>query len=103
MLTKIIWHNIIQVLIERNLARHGKDEQEQREKERLQCISEITEYFTYRDEDKLLTADETTTIFYDTIQEHIHKESTLAELDTWLCTYCAVMIQSKTQAASETK
>jgi len=42
MLIKIIWTNINLVWIERNLVRHGKDEEEKREKERTQCISEIT-------------------------------------------------------------
>jgi len=83
------------------LSRHGKDEEEQRDKERLQCISEITEYYIYRDDGKLTSAD--TTIFYDTIQEHLYKENTLAELDTWLYTYRALIIQSKTQAAIEPK
>ena len=53
MLTKSIWNNINQVWIDRNLARHGKDEEEQREKMRLHCISEITEYYNYRDDGKL--------------------------------------------------
>jgi len=46
-----------------NLARHGKDKEE---KERLQCISEITVYYNYRDDGKLgqLDAD---SIFYNTL------------------------------------
>ena len=99
-LTKIIWNKINQVQIDRNLARHGKDEEDQREKERLQYISEITVYYNYRDDDKLGQAD---AIFYGTIQEHLYKESTLADLDTWLCSYRGIIVQSKKQAAIEKK
>ena len=46
MLTKIIWNNIDQVWIDRNLVRHGKDEEEQREKERLYSASAKLQYIT---------------------------------------------------------
>ena len=101
MLIKVIWNNINLVWIERSLVRHGKDEEEKRDKERTQCISEITVYYNYRDNGKLGQTD--ATIFYNTIQEHIHKESTVAELDAWLCMYRAIIIQSKKQAAQEKK
>ena len=65
--------------------RHGKDEEEKRDKERTQYISEITVYYNYRDDGQLGKLD-TSSIFYDTIQEHLHKEWKLVELDTWLCT-----------------
>jgi len=42
-------------------------------------------------------------MFYETIQKHLHKESTLTHLDTWLCTYQTIILQSKTQAASNKK
>ena len=102
MQTKSIWNNINQVWVEQNLARHGKDEEEKREKERLQCISEITVYYNYRDDGKLGQLD-TESIFYNTIQEHLHKEWILAELDTWLCTYRDIILQSKKQTATEKK
>ena len=68
--------------------RHGKDEEEKRDKERT------------RDDGKLGKLD-TSSIFYNTIQEHLHKEWTLAELDTWLCTYRNIIIQSKKNAIIE--
>ena len=73
MLIKIIWNDIHLVWIDRNLARHGNDEEEKREKERIQCISEITVYYNYRDDGKLGKLD-TESIFYNTIQEYLHKE-----------------------------
>jgi len=57
----------------------------------------------YRDEGKLLPADSDSTMFYASIQEHLHKESALTQLDTWLCTYRTIILQSKTQAASKKK
>ena len=42
-------------------------------------------------------------MFYASIQEHLHKVSTLTQLDTWLCTYRMIIQQSKTQAASNNK
>ena len=89
--------------LERNLARHGKEEEEKREKEHLQCIHEISTCCTHRDEGKLLLADSVSTMFYVSIQEGLHRESTLAHLDTWLCKYRAVILQSKTQAVHDKK
>ena len=40
------------------------------------------------------------TMFYGSIHEHLHKESTLTQLDTWLCTYRTIILQSKTQTVS---
>ena len=37
MLTKVIWSNIHKVWIESNLARHGKDEEEKRERASTVC------------------------------------------------------------------
>ena len=102
-LTTVIWKHIHQVWLERNLARHGKEEEDKRIKERLRCINEISTYYIYRDDGKLLSADKDSTMFYETIQEHLHKESTLTQLDTWLCTYRTIILQSKTQAASNKK
>jgi len=89
--------------VERNLARHGKEEEEKRDKERMQCINEISTYYTYRDEGKLLPADSLSTMFYVPIQEHLHRESALAQHNMWLCTYRAVILKSKTQAARDKK
>ena len=76
------------------VARHGKEEK--RIKERLRCINEISTYYIYRDDGKLLSVDSGSAMFYETIQEHLHKESTLTQLDTWLCTYRTIVLQSKT-------
>ena len=80
--TTVIWKHIYQVWLERNLARHGKEEEEKREKERLQCTNEISTYYTYRDEGKLLQADSVSAMFYASIQELLRKESTLHQVDT---------------------
>ena len=79
-LTTVIWKHIYQVWLERNLARHGKEEEEKREKERLQCTNEISTYYTNRDDGKLFPADSGSAMFYGSIQEHLHKEPTLSQL-----------------------
>lgn len=102
-LTTVIWKHVYKVWLARNLARHGKEEEEKKEKERQQCLNEISIYYTYRDEGKLLQADTVSTMFYASIQEHLYRESTLHQLDTWLCTYRTIILQSKTQAAHNKK
>ena len=73
------------------------------ERASLRCINEISTYYIYRDDGKLLSADSGSTIFYESIQEHLHKESTITQLDTWLCTYRTIILQSKAQAARNKK
>ena len=98
-ITTVIWKHIYQVWLERNLARHGKEEEDKRIKERLRCINEISTYYIYRDDGKLLSADKDSTMFYETIQEHLtalltgllNKESTLNQFDMWLCTYRTIL------------
>jgi len=79
-------------------GRGGKEE-----KRASAMYQRISTYYIYREDGKLLSADKNSTMLYETIQEHLHKESTLTQLDTWLCTYRTIILQSKTQAASNKK
>ena len=73
-------------------------------KERMQCTKEISTYYTYRDEGRLLPADSVSIMFYASIQvqEHLHRVD-LPQLDAWLYMYRTIILQSKTQAASNKK
>ena len=44
-----------------------KEEKEKKEKELLRCINEISTYYIYRDDGKLLSADTDSVMFYETI------------------------------------
>ena len=93
-LIKIIWGHIHQVWIHRNTICHGITLAEQQEKQRQQCVSELSLYYSYYIK-KLLPPDFPSHIFYSTIQEHLHRESTLHDLDNWLSTYRDYILDSK--------
>ena len=78
--------HIHQVWIHRNQVRHGVTFSEQIEKWRQVCVAEVSLYYEYKT-NNLLTNDLPEHIFYSTIQEHLHKESKLSEIDQWLCNY----------------
>ena len=86
--------HIHQVWIHRNQARHGVTFSEQLEKQRQVCVAEVSLYCEYKTKD-LLTTNLPEHIFYSTIQEHLHKESKLSEIDQWLCNYREIILSSK--------
>ena len=94
-LISIIWSHIYSVWINRNLARHGKDQAEQKLKQQQQCIDEIACYYEYKSSNQLLLSDDMTTMFYSTLQHHLRAESELHQLQTWLCTYREVIEASR--------
>ena len=93
----LIWKHIYKVWIARNLARHGLDAEERSIKRRNQCIEELTLYYNYKDNRLLMPQELNSSMFYDSLQEHMFKESTLHQLDTWLSTYRDIILQSKQQ------
>ena len=58
------------------------------------CVSELSLYYSYYTK-KLLPPNFPSHIFYSTIQEHLHQESTLHDLDNWLSTYRDLILDSK--------
>ena len=93
-LIRLLWTHIHQVWLARNLARHGSTFSEQLEKQRQACVSEISLYYDYYNHNHL-SPDFPDHIFYPTLQEHLHKESTLQELDNWLCNYRDIILAHK--------
>ena len=91
---RILWKHIHQVWIHRNQVRHGATFSEQLEKQRQLCVAEVSLYYDYKTND-LLAPDLPEHIFYPTLQEHLHKESKLSELDQWLCNYRDIILTSK--------
>ena len=83
----IIWKNVHQEWLVRNLARHGKDELERSEKRREHHIEELKVYYEYWDDNQLEISDDLAPMFYPNFEAHIEKESSLLQLDTWLNTY----------------
>ena len=93
-LIKIIWHHIHLVWQLRNQIRHGKTQAEKLEKRRQLCVAELKLYYDYKS-DRILSNEVPDHIFYPSIQEHLYKESSLVELDNWLCTYRDIILQGK--------
>ena len=85
-LIRIIWNHIHKVWIYRNEIRHGSSFSEQLEKQRQLCVAEVSMYYDYKSSGKL-SSNLPDHIFYPTLQEHLHKESKLSELDGWLSNY----------------
>ena len=95
-----IWELVHGVWLERNQARHGRDEMEQKEKKREQCLREIESWYDHRAVGNLLLAKaDDKAIFYRSIEEHKRKEGNLAQVQTWLCTFGSALLQSKLGAA----
>ena len=94
-LIQIIWNHIHSVWISRNLARHGKDEAEQKSKRRQQCIDEISCYYEYKSNNQLLLSPDMHSMFYSSLHHHLQSESELHQLQTWLCTYREVIETSR--------
>ena len=85
-LIHLLWKHIYKVWIARNLAWHGLDAKERSIKRRNQCIEELTLYYSYKDNLLLMPKELHSPMFYNSLQEHMYKESTLHQLDTWLST-----------------
>ena len=64
------------------------------EKQQQLCAAEVSLYYDYKS-NGLLSTDVPAHVFYSSIQEHLHKESTLGELDTWLNTYRDIILAGK--------
>ena len=97
-----IWTLVHGVWKERNLARHGETEQEQREKKREQCLAELKMWYELRDQGKLsLAKTGEVEIFCATVEEHHNKEGSLARVQRWLCTFGSALLQSELSAATE--
>ena len=94
-LITIIWRHIHSVWIARNLARHGKDQGEQKVKRRQQCIDEIKCYYEYKSSHQLLLSPDMNTMFYPSLHHHLQSEPELHQLQTWLCTYHEVIETSR--------
>ena len=94
-LITIIWSHIHSVWIARNLARHGKDQEEQKVKRRQQCIAEIKCYYEYKSSHQLLLSPDMNTMFYPSLHHHLQSEPELHQLQTWLCTYREVIETSR--------
>ena len=98
-LLQIIWRHFHGEWLTRNQARHGVDAAEQAIKQRQQNIAELSMYYNYRDDRQLLRSElHSTSIFYSSLQEHLHRESSNSQLDTWLCSYRHILIHSHQQA-----
>ena len=95
-----IWTLVHGVWKERNLARHGETEQEQREKKREQCLAELKMWCELGDQGKQsLAKTKEEEIFFATVEEHHNKEGSLARVQRWLCTFGSALLQSKLSAA----
>ena len=99
---KIIWTNVHNQWLLRCKDKHGKDLAEQAQKRRTLYIDELSVYYQYRDNDLLMPRETKSTMFYNTIQEHLYRESTLVQLETWLCTYRDIVEASRRKAAIST-
>ena len=100
-LTHIIWKHVHNVWTHRNQIRHGLSIHEQLEKRRQLCVAEVTLYYSYKSSGAL-SADVPSHIFYPTIQEHLHKESSLSDLDNWLSNNRAIIISHKHSTSDQT-
>ena len=98
---RVIWRHMHKEWKTRNNIRHGADDAERKQKEREQCIREITLYYSYRDDKQLLREHQQGDFFYSTIQEHLHQEHSLMDLSSWLCTYRPIIQRSHTQKSQQ--
>jgi len=95
-LIRIIWKHVHKVWMHRNQVRHGSTFSDQLEKQRQLCVAEVSLYYTYRS-NGALSDDVPEHIFYPSLQEHLHKESSLNELDSWLSNNRAIILSHKQQ------
>ena len=93
-LIRTVWSHVHQLWLTRNGVRHGKTFSEQLEKQRQHCISELSVYCEYHSKG-LLTHNFPQHVFYSNIQEHLHHESTLSDLDNWLSTHRDLILDNK--------
>ena len=96
--TKTIWEYVYEMWKERNLDRHGRDNEEIVRKVRQQNLQELETWYERRDNKRLELVGSEANVFYSTIQEHKQKEGEPALVEKWLCAYRPVLLQSKLRA-----
>ena len=93
-LIQIIWTYSHKMWTARNKKKHGQTLAEQLETQRQLCVAEVTLYYQYHT-DGLLHNSIPEDIFYRSLSEHLRKEASLTELDTWLVNYRQIILDSK--------
>ena len=91
---KITWTHSHKMWTARNKKKHGQTLAEQLETQRQLCVAEVTLYYQYHT-DGLLHNSIPEDIFYRSLSEHLRKEASLTELDTWLVDHRQIILDSK--------
>jgi len=94
-LINIFWTQVHKVWTARNKARHGKDLAEQLQKRHKQYVDEIACYYNYKVTNQLLLSPDMEDMFYSSLQKHLHFESSLHQMETWLSTYRDIIEASR--------